>query len=166
MTYYIRVRHNGYKYGSSAWSAAVRVSTLLPVQVLVSNLSFIARKTGSDGAYRLCHEIRNDGSTLYYNYDGSDATFNITATPAIGGNVFNNPTNKPLRFVVISYTFTVKNNNRLPYYVGGTYSFPMYVRYWGTNNGYQGAIHNLVFDIIDDLNNVIGRVSYSGRASW
>ncbi len=53
-TYFLRVRHNGTKYGSSNWSTTVRVSTLVPVSKLVGKF------------YGALHIESNGGGTLWW----------------------------------------------------------------------------------------------------
>ena len=63
ITYYIRVRHNGNKYGSSDWSGAVRISTVVPVTLLNGDVTITT--THSDNLNKTTRLwIYNDGTTV------------------------------------------------------------------------------------------------------
>ncbi len=69
-TYFLRVRHNGIKYGSSNWSTTVKVSTLVPVQAVTDNVVGSAAHGGWSNAHYYAI-FTNDGY-LYFTGGNGD----------------------------------------------------------------------------------------------
>ena len=64
-TYFLRVRHNGTKYGSSDWSSVYRVSTLVPIQLVTSQVTVTAGH-GSWSNPSFNSVINNNGLLSHY----------------------------------------------------------------------------------------------------
>jgi hypothetical protein len=63
VTYYIRVRYRGTKYGYSAWSNVIRVSTLVPVRLIAPGV--VVTSTHINNLKKTARfRIYNDGTTL------------------------------------------------------------------------------------------------------
>ena len=87
-TYYIRVRHNGKKYGSSDWSSTFKVSTIVPVALISS--SVVVTETHSNNLGKTARfRLNNDGTTRVSRKDAKDGSY-------AGPRLFSNATGQQL----------------------------------------------------------------------